>query len=57
MCSAGTLTGVCPSQLVRRVGLRVPRKGGLPVGTDAAGRGKEAKPKSPDVGHPVGESR
>ena len=57
MCSAGTLTGVCPSQLVRRVGLRVPRKGGLPVGTDAAGRGKEAKPKPPDVGHPVGESR
>ena len=38
-------------------GPQSPKEGGLPVGTDAAGRGKEAKPKPPDVGHPVGESR
>lgn len=56
-CSAGTLTGVCPAQLVRRVGLRVPRKGASPWGTDDAGRGKEAKPKPPDVGYLAGEPR
>ena len=55
--SAGTLMGVCPAQLVRRVGLRAPRKGASLWGTDDAGRGKEAKPKPPDVGYLVGELR
>ena len=49
--------GVCPAQLVRRVGLRAPRKGASLWGTDDAGRGKEAKPKPPDVGYLVGELR